>query len=246
MKGASDHRVAGRALLIVAAILWSTNGIFIKIIHEDGAGPAGIVIAFYRSFMAALVFTVPAVRRFSGLRYTHWFIASILAFTLMTVTFIASTTLTTAANAIILQYTSVFWVFALSPLILGESADGLRGIFAGTLKEGADCTPRKLGDDASAGASLAACKDPEDIACLPKGLSWSCVARVDVGGDCFSDANCYLGLFCDNPDLRISGSACMERRIPTTACVTPNECTSLACTDGKCAEPGVQTAYCLL
>jgi drug/metabolite transporter (DMT)-like permease len=38
----------------------------------------------------------------------------------MTLCFVVANTLTEAANAIILQYTSTFWVFALSPLILKE------------------------------------------------------------------------------------------------------------------------------
>ncbi len=128
----------------------------------------------------------------------------------------------------------------------GESLQGLRGIFKGTLPAGERCTPLNPLDRAAAGASLASCMNGETTACLPKGLSWSCDPRTDVGGDCFSDVNCFDGLFCDNPDFEVSGSTCMERKAPGTACVAPNECTSLACKGGACAEPGVQAAYCLL
>lgn len=44
----------------------------------------------------------------------------VVAFTLMTVCFVAANTMTKAANAIILQYTSTFWVFGLSPWLLKE------------------------------------------------------------------------------------------------------------------------------
>ncbi len=43
-------------------------------------------------------------------------------FTAMTLAFIIANTMTAAANAIILQYTSTFWIFALSPWLLKERA----------------------------------------------------------------------------------------------------------------------------
>jgi len=43
-------------------------------------------------------------------------------FTLMTACFVIANTKTEAANAIILQYTSTFWIFALSPWLLRERA----------------------------------------------------------------------------------------------------------------------------
>lgn len=45
----------------------------------------------------------------------------VVFFTVMTICFVLATTLTEAGNAIILQYTSAFWIFALSPLLLGET-----------------------------------------------------------------------------------------------------------------------------
>lgn len=47
-------------------------------------------------------------------------VCCVVFFTLMTICFVLAVTKTEAANAIILQYTSTFWIFALSPLILGE------------------------------------------------------------------------------------------------------------------------------
>lgn len=46
--------------------------------------------------------------------------ACVLFFTLMTVCFVYANTRTEAANVIILQYTSTFWIFGLSPLVLKE------------------------------------------------------------------------------------------------------------------------------
>lgn len=47
-------------------------------------------------------------------------VCCVIFFTIMTVCFIVANIKTEAASAIILQYTSTFWIFALSPWVLGE------------------------------------------------------------------------------------------------------------------------------
>jgi len=49
-------------------------------------------------------------------------ISCVVFFTLMTVCFVIANTKTEAANVIVLQYTSTFWVFGLSPWLLRERA----------------------------------------------------------------------------------------------------------------------------
>jgi drug/metabolite transporter (DMT)-like permease len=49
-------------------------------------------------------------------------ISCVVFFTLMTVCFVVANTKTEAANVIVLQYTSTFWVFGLSPWLLRERA----------------------------------------------------------------------------------------------------------------------------
>jgi DME family drug/metabolite transporter len=130
----------GIALVLAAAVLWSLNGVLIKSIYDEGRGPHGVIIAFYRSLFAGL-FLIPLARgkfhtlrrdskvdsRNSGYGIHNWVfglrpagICCIIFFTLMTVCFVVANTKTEAANAIILQYTSTFWVFGLSPFILKE------------------------------------------------------------------------------------------------------------------------------
>jgi drug/metabolite transporter (DMT)-like permease len=46
----------------------------------------------------------------------------------MTITFVVATTMTAAANAIILQYTSPIWVFLLAPLLLKERPGRIEGL----------------------------------------------------------------------------------------------------------------------
>lgn len=126
--------IVGIVLITLAAVLWSLNGALIKVINAGGQGPDGFTIAFYRSLVAGL-FLFPLARRKwqsllpdaghskQGLQTyiprptANW---CMVFFTLMTVSFVVANTMTEAANVIILQYTSTFWVFGLSPMILKE------------------------------------------------------------------------------------------------------------------------------
>ncbi len=125
---------AGLLFILLAAVLWSLNGALIKFIYRDGAGPEGVTIAFYRSLIGGL-FLLPLARgRFHTLlrpapgavggkrRLRPAALWCCIFFTTMTVCFVTAMTMTAAANAIILQYTSTFWIFGLSPLVLGERA----------------------------------------------------------------------------------------------------------------------------
>ena len=110
----------GVGLLLAAALLWSLNGLFIKTLHD--AEVSGWSIAGYRSLFACLVLTPFALRRWRPIQSPGWVAATVLTFTGMSATFVIATTLTTAANAIILQYTAPAWVFVCAPLITGEKA----------------------------------------------------------------------------------------------------------------------------
>ncbi len=110
----------GVGLLLTAAVLWSLNGLFIKTLHD--ADVSGWSIAAYRSLFACAVLTPLAVRRLAPIENPGWLVATVFAFTGMCATFVIATTLTTAANAIILQYTAPAWVFVCAPFITGEKA----------------------------------------------------------------------------------------------------------------------------
>lgn len=120
--------LAGVLLVAGAAMLWSLNGALIKLMSREGAN--GVAIAFYRSLIAGL-FLLPLARgRFhtlrpkdrpaGGLPLRSTAIVCAVLFTLMTLSFVIANTLTQAANAIMLQYTSTFWIFGLSPWLLKE------------------------------------------------------------------------------------------------------------------------------
>lgn len=112
----------GVVLLLLAAVLWSVSGVFVKTLHSGGLN--AWVIAGFRSLFAGAILTPFAVRRLAPIREPAWFAAALLTFTGMCATFVISTTMTTAANAIALQSTAPIWVFLFAPLIVGDKASG--------------------------------------------------------------------------------------------------------------------------
>jgi DME family drug/metabolite transporter len=93
-----------------AAILWSSGGLFIKL-----APMPALAVACGRSLVAAL-FCLAVLR--PNLRQARW--ATAASYAACIVTFVSATKLTTAANAIFLQYTGPAYVLVLSPFLLDE------------------------------------------------------------------------------------------------------------------------------
>ena len=118
---ASYSQVAqGRWLIFSAAFLWSLAGVFIKFLDVPP-----LTIVFYRSLFAGLVFT-PFLRR-NGLPLNGPILVSALTYTAAISSFVAANKLTTAANAIVLQYTAPIFVFLFSGLVLKEKIAKLNG-----------------------------------------------------------------------------------------------------------------------
>lgn len=100
-------------LVVAAALLWSTGGLGIKGI-SDGA----VVVAFYRSAIAAVaLLAIFRPRRFP---LTLPFLTAVVSYAACVDTFVIATKLTTAANAIFLQYSGIVWVMIFSPMVLRE------------------------------------------------------------------------------------------------------------------------------
>lgn len=122
--------LVGVGLLLLAAVLWSFSGALIKLTFLEGRGPGGVAIAFYRSLFAGVFLLPLAWGKLHTVGYSPrsgapWrprpaALCGVVFFSLMAVFFVVANTKTEAANAIILQYTSTFWVFGLSPWILRE------------------------------------------------------------------------------------------------------------------------------
>lgn len=115
---AGEDRRAGGAVppilfVLAAALLWSTGGLFIK------ATPLGALeLSFGRSLLAAL--TVAVLTRREGFRLNFMTLVASVLYAALLVLFVVANKLTTAANAIFLQYTAPVYVLVLEPLIFKE------------------------------------------------------------------------------------------------------------------------------
>jgi drug/metabolite transporter (DMT)-like permease len=112
------ERVQAIGFLIVTAILWSSAGLLIKMISWNP-----IAIAGMRSAIATLVLLV-FLRR-PHLTWSSAQIGGAVAFAATVILFVLANKLTTAANAILLQYTSPIFVALLGAWFLGERATRL-------------------------------------------------------------------------------------------------------------------------
>src|SRR5205823_453463 len=100
-------------LVLGAAILWSTGGLFIKATHLSA-----FELSFGRSLLAAITIAIFTRREGFGINTVSG-ITSILYAGLI-ILFVLATKLTTAANAIFLQYTAPVYVLILEPIFYKE------------------------------------------------------------------------------------------------------------------------------
>lgn len=102
-------------LLILAAICWSLGGLLIKAVTWPALAVAG-----GRGLIAALFLL--ATNRALRFHFSRVQILGAVAYAACTITFCAATKLTTAANAILLQYTAPVWIALFGAWFLGERA----------------------------------------------------------------------------------------------------------------------------
>ena len=101
-----NSRAAAIAALLLAAVLWSSAGITFRFLETV---TNGIAISGYRSLFAA-IFYISVLRALPKMESGKWFKIAIAAYMSATTLFVISNTLTTAANAIVLQYTAPVFV----------------------------------------------------------------------------------------------------------------------------------------
>ena len=99
--------------MLAAATLWSSGGLFIKLVSWNPIAIAGV-----RSFIAFLV--ISAFLRRPNFTWSFAQIAGAIAYCMTVTLFVTATKLTTAANAILLQYTAPVYVALLSAWLLKE------------------------------------------------------------------------------------------------------------------------------
>jgi drug/metabolite transporter, DME family len=106
-------RVPPILYVAAAALLWSTGGLFIKATELDP-----YELSFGRSLLAAL--TVSYFTRRRGFRVNWVTVVAAVLYAALLLLFVMATKLTTAANAIFLQYTAPVYVLVFEPLVFKE------------------------------------------------------------------------------------------------------------------------------
>lgn len=99
--------------MLIAVLLWSTGGLFIKLTSLDA-----YQVTFFRSLFAGI--TVLLLTRKQGLKIDAFGIFATIVYALLLFLFVWATKKTTAANAIFLQYTAPIYILVLAPFVIGE------------------------------------------------------------------------------------------------------------------------------
>ena len=105
-----NERTKGILAVVLASLAWSTAGLFIKWLPQDA-----FTILCVRALYTMLVFF--AVYRREVFRFNWRVGMNVLFYAALLCGFVTSTKMTTAANAIFLQYTGVAYVLLLEPLL---------------------------------------------------------------------------------------------------------------------------------
>ncbi|MDZ4712823.1 MAG: DMT family transporter [bacterium] len=105
----------GLIYISFAALLWSTGGLFIKVITLDA-----YQISFYRSGIAAITIIIISLVKKVDLKFEFDTISILcsLSYAFILILFVIATKMTTAANAIFLQFTAPIYLLILEPIFL--------------------------------------------------------------------------------------------------------------------------------
>jgi drug/metabolite transporter, DME family len=109
----ANHSTSPLLLVLAAAIVWSTGGLFIK-----WTTLSGLELSFGRSLLAAI--TVAIFTRREGFGINRITLLASVLYAALLLLFVLATKETTAANAIFLQYTAPLYVLVLEPIFYKE------------------------------------------------------------------------------------------------------------------------------
>lgn len=111
----STPRRQSELMMVIAAMLWSTGGVLIKLIPWHP-----LVISGARSLLAIGVMLVYIHATGAKIRFNRYSVSSGLFMAGLLLLFVVSNKLTTAANAIVLQYTYPAFILIFSALFLKQ------------------------------------------------------------------------------------------------------------------------------
>ena len=109
----TQAHVSPYLFVLGAAVLWSTGGLFIKLGKAGGLSDAELSCG--RALFSAA--TVMLLTRREGFGLNRVTAAAAVLYALLLYLFVRATMLTTAANAIFLQYTAPVYILLLEPLV---------------------------------------------------------------------------------------------------------------------------------
>lgn len=115
-KALKDDHLKAIGLLLITAILWSFGGILIKLVNWNP-----IAIAGMRSAIAALFLLV--IIKKPTWRWNKAKVGGIIAYASTVIFFVMANKSTTAANAILLQYTAPVYIAIFGKFFLDEKTD---------------------------------------------------------------------------------------------------------------------------
>lgn len=109
MKNSPEH-IKGILTVFFTALLWSSGGLFIKLITLSP-----MQISFFRCFIAALVFLI--IYKSKVLKLNPLALLNSFSYAIVLILFVYATKTTTAANAIFLQSTAPIYVLIFEPIL---------------------------------------------------------------------------------------------------------------------------------
>lgn len=109
MKNLPEHQ-KGIIYVLIAALLWSSGGLFIKLISLNA-----MQLSFFRCSIAALTFAL--LFRKQIFLFSKLTIINSIFYAIVLISFVIATKTTTAANAIFLQATAPIYVLIFEPII---------------------------------------------------------------------------------------------------------------------------------
>ncbi|MGI6204039.1 MAG: DMT family transporter [Anaerovoracaceae bacterium] len=108
----TKEKYRATAIMVVVAVLWSTGGILIKLISWNP-----LCIASIRGLIASLFILVFMKARGLKLEFSKYTAISAVSVAGCMTLFVVATKMTTAANAIVIQYLSPVWILIISSVI---------------------------------------------------------------------------------------------------------------------------------
>lgn len=128
-------------VLFLCAVLWSSGGILIKLTDWNPLAIAGTRSLIGAITMMIVLQRIPKlpVKKDDGsvdIKQTADKIIATVAYSATMILFVQATKLTTAANAILLQYTNVLYVIIFGPILLGEKNTWVDYLSAGGIFTG--------------------------------------------------------------------------------------------------------------